>query len=99
MLAFWTGPDPERVDTLFRQSGLYREKWERKDYRERTIAHALDGKTEFYEPGQTAPLKNNTGDDNSEEDEDLVGLPEAVSFPVDALPKAAGGLLGRPPRP
>jgi hypothetical protein len=87
MLAFWTGPDPERVDTLFRQSGLYREKWERKDYRERTIAHALDGKTGFYEAGQTAPLKDNTGDDNSE-DEELVGLPEAVSFPVDVLPKS-----------
>jgi len=88
MLAFWTGPDPERVDTLFRQSGLYRKKWEREDYRERTIAHALDGKTEFYEPGQTAPLKDNAGNDNSEEDEEFVGLPEAVSFPVDALPKS-----------
>ena len=30
-LAFWTGPEPERIDTLFRQSGLYREKWERTD--------------------------------------------------------------------
>jgi hypothetical protein len=42
-LAFWTGPDPGQIDRLFRQSGLYREKWERRDYRERTIARALDG--------------------------------------------------------
>ena len=60
MLAFWTGPDPDRIARLFRQSGLYRKKWERADYRERTIARALDGRTEFYEPGQTAPLKANS---------------------------------------
>jgi hypothetical protein len=48
LLAFWTGPDPTRIDTLFRQSGLMREKWERKDYRERTIKKALEGHTEFY---------------------------------------------------
>src|SRR5215208_2785996 len=88
MLAFWTGGDATRIDTLFRQSRLYREKWDRNDYRNRTIAHALDGKTEFYEPEQAAPLKNNTGHDNSEEDEELAGLPEPVSFPVDVLPKS-----------
>ncbi len=60
MLAFWARPDPERIDRLFRQSGLYRKKWQRIDYRERTIARALNGRTEFYEPGQTAPLSTNT---------------------------------------
>jgi primase-polymerase (primpol)-like protein len=50
MLAFWTGGDATRIDTLFRQSGLYRKKWERNDYRNRTIREALSGKTEFYEP-------------------------------------------------
>ena len=48
-LAFWTGPDPDRIDGLFRRSGLYREKWEREDYRNRTINRALDGCTEFYD--------------------------------------------------
>jgi len=43
MLAFYTGPDPERIDFLFRQSGLYRKKSERSDYRERTIQKVLDG--------------------------------------------------------
>ena len=52
MLAFWTGPDPERIDALFRRSGLCREKWTgREDYRARTISEALNGKTEFYTPG------------------------------------------------
>jgi putative DNA primase/helicase len=50
MLAFWTGPDPDRIARLFRHSGLYRRKWERADYRQRTIARALEGRTEFYEP-------------------------------------------------
>lgn len=31
MLAFWTGRDPERLDRLFRASGLMREKWGRDD--------------------------------------------------------------------
>jgi hypothetical protein len=50
-LAFWTGKDAVAMDRLFRQSGLYREKWERKDYRDRTIAEAISGTTEVYEPG------------------------------------------------
>lgn len=41
MLAFWTGGDADRVDRLFRQSGLYRPKWEREDYRMVTIRRAL----------------------------------------------------------
>ena len=34
LLAFWTDGDTERMDRLFRQSGLMREKWNRHDYRE-----------------------------------------------------------------
>jgi putative DNA primase/helicase len=40
-LAFWTGNDTPRIDQLFRRSGLYREKWEREDYRERTMEKAM----------------------------------------------------------
>ena len=50
MLAFWSGGDPLRMDRLFRASGLYREKWERSDYRDGTISEALSGKTDFYQP-------------------------------------------------
>src|SRR5215208_401445 len=60
MLAFWTGGDAARIDTLFRQSGLYREKWDRKDYRNRTIAEALSGKTEFYKAPKTMKLADGT---------------------------------------
>src|SRR5829696_6014501 len=56
MLAFWTGGDATRIDTLFRQSGLYRKKWERNDYRNRTITEALSGKTEYYEAPRSVKL-------------------------------------------
>lgn len=47
-LAFWTGPGgEEQVDRLFRQSGLYREKWEREDYRTDTLARALN-RSEYW---------------------------------------------------
>ncbi|MDP9363166.1 MAG: hypothetical protein M3Q10_02845, partial [Chloroflexota bacterium] len=38
-LCFWTADDAQ-VDRLFRRSGLYREKWQRSDYRERTLRRA-----------------------------------------------------------
>jgi putative DNA primase/helicase len=44
MLAFWTRGDPTRINRFFRTSGLYREKWERASYRERTISEALEGR-------------------------------------------------------
>jgi putative DNA primase/helicase len=54
-LAFWTGNDPVSVDRLFRQSGLYREKWNRKDYRERTIKNAVSSTREVYSPSERGP--------------------------------------------
>lgn len=42
MLAFRTGNNPEMIDTLFRQSALYRSKWDRADYREMTIKKAIE---------------------------------------------------------
>ena len=49
-LAFYTGSDANRMDRLFRQSGLYREKWERSDYRERTIQKAIANTSSTYRP-------------------------------------------------
>jgi hypothetical protein len=60
MLAFWTGGNATRMDSLFRQSGLYRNKWDREDYRDRTITEALSGKTEFYKAPNTVKLADGT---------------------------------------
>jgi hypothetical protein len=48
MLSFWTGRDAGRIDDLFRRSGLMREKWERDDYRNRTIGIAIDATKDVF---------------------------------------------------
>jgi len=48
LLAFWTGRDAARIDRIFRTSGLMRPKWERTDYRERTISAAIASCAEVY---------------------------------------------------
>jgi hypothetical protein len=47
-LAFWAGRNPDRIDQLFRKSGLMRDKWNR--YGRATIDKALNGRTEFFCP-------------------------------------------------
>lgn len=42
LIAFRTGPNFGDIDEIFRSSALYREKWEREDYREATIATGID---------------------------------------------------------
>jgi putative DNA primase/helicase len=58
MLAYWAGPDADRIDRLFRRSGLMRPKWDERrgasTYAQRTVAKALEGKTEFFDWGSTA---------------------------------------------
>lgn len=41
LLHRWVGPDPVRIDVLFRDSALCRRKWESAVYREKTLALAL----------------------------------------------------------
>lgn len=54
-IAFYT-QEPGQIDRIFRSSALYREKWEREDYRDMTISRALE-RSEFYTP----PSNNGTG--------------------------------------
>jgi hypothetical protein len=53
-LAFWTGKDPVRMDQMFRRSGLYREKWDREDYRKWTIDKAIASTSGVYQPGASS---------------------------------------------
>ena len=41
ILAFWLGGDFNAIDEVFRSSALYREKWNREDYRTKTINDAI----------------------------------------------------------
>jgi hypothetical protein len=63
-LAFWTGGNRLRMDALFRASALYRQKWERADYRQRTIDFVLAGRTKFFEP---KPQKKTKGSAKEQE--------------------------------
>ena len=55
LLAFWTQRDAGRMDHLFRRSGLYRAKWNRADYRTRTIERAVATTVEVYKPLREIP--------------------------------------------
>ena len=56
MLAFFTGPNPDQLDRLFRQSGLYRDKWDEQrgaeTYGMNTVENAIVTATAFYQPTQ-----------------------------------------------
>lgn len=54
MLSFWLGADPDKIDEAFRASGLYRDKWDRRQsgstYGRITIKKAVDSTREVYNP-------------------------------------------------
>ena len=91
LLAFWTGKNPERMDELFRSSGLMRDKWNRKQsgstYGEITIQKALKSCTKIAPPyaggidgeSEFPPIK-----ELSTEEYDL------PTFPVETLPPFIG---------
>ncbi|HEY3787830.1 MAG TPA: phage/plasmid primase, P4 family, partial [Urbifossiella sp.] len=58
LIAFFAGQsaDVNRIDAIFRQSGLMRDKWNRSDYSGATIGKALEGRTEFYGSGKSRPI-------------------------------------------
>lgn len=53
-LAFWTGRNATQMDRIFRSSGLYRKKWDKRrgddTYGNKTIEKACASCTEVYEP-------------------------------------------------
>ena len=67
MLAFWTGCDADKMDAIFRQSGLMREKWDRRQsgstYGALTIQKAIADCNNVYSPGAqdgySVSFKNN----------------------------------------
>lgn len=72
ILAFWCGGDTEQMDRLFRSSGLYRDKWERDDYRNNTLEKAIAATTEFY-----APVSVSAADDFNDLAQTLLALDPA----------------------
>lgn len=59
MIAYRTGDNPSAIDSIFRQSALYRPKWERDDYREETIrksTESLGSQCAFGKNNMTKPF-------------------------------------------
>lgn len=61
-LAFWTNKDPEKMDAIFRQSKLMRDKWDKKDgattYGQRTINKAIADTIETFNSSRDTTAKN-----------------------------------------
>lgn len=55
MLAFWTGKDYMKMDSIFRKSGLYRQKWDSRrgqaTYGEKVLNRAIADCREVFSPG------------------------------------------------
>jgi putative DNA primase/helicase len=95
-LAFWTGKDADRIDRIFRRSGLMRDKWDspRRDstYGRNTINLAIADCTETYSPRRRSPR---TGDGASEGPD----APEADGVvPLGERDPASGRLVLSPRR-
>ncbi len=74
LLAFWTGRDRDRIDGLFRASGLYRDKWDSPrgagTYGANTIEYVLSKPGETYSTNGSRPTDQRADDRGREEDDD-----------------------------
>lgn len=76
MLAFWCQKDVNAIDSLFRKSGLYRDKWEREDYRESTLNRAISLTSDTYSPKKQNKTAVPEPTEPSSTDDDLWKVPD-----------------------
>lgn len=87
ILAFWTKKDPSLMDYIFRQSKLYRDKWNRptggRTYGELTIQCAIEGTQKVYSGQLIAPLS----------EKEIYLEREWADMPPDDKSISAGGII------
>ena len=89
-LAFWTGGDPDRVDALFRDSGLLREKWDEphyadgRTYGEVTVERAVAQVDETYDPAHDGTAAATSGSPGADVDGVGDSSPPASTARTDA---------------
>ena len=100
LLAFWTHKDHATIDRLFRRSGLWREKWDREDYRQSTIEracrnipnynpdHYKDQQSE--QPQDEQPQNGNQGSQEQHDDPEIDDTPYSDAFNANAFVKKHG---------
>ena len=90
-LAFWSGRDKQQMDRLFRQSGLFREKWDARHhasgatYGEETLDKACELTVETYAPGGNAPVYENKGQYFRTKGENTYPITNFVFVPVEMI--------------
>jgi hypothetical protein len=90
-LAFWTGKDRERMDRMFRQSGLMREKWDARHhasgatYGQETLDRALDTVEEGYGAKPDTPVFAGKGRYFRSKGDNVCPLTNFVVQPIEML--------------
>ena len=90
-LAFWTGRDREQMDRLFRQSALFREKWDKvhhadgATYGEETLEQAIARTENVYSPGGELGVFEANGRYMRERGENVYPLTNFVLHPLEML--------------
>ena len=90
-LAFWTGRDKEQMDRLFRQSALFREKWDKvhhadgATYGEETLEQAIARTETVYSPGGELGVFEANGRYMRERGENVYPLTNFVVHPLEML--------------
>lgn len=95
MLAFWCGQDYSLIDSIFRQSGLYRDKWDEnrggRTYGQITIERAVSGCIETYKQKRA----DHVCVESPNEWEEPIPLDDdpLPPFPVGCLPPVIGNYI------
>lgn len=90
-LAFWSGKNPEQMDRLFRQSKLFREKWDvvhdaaGMTYGQKTIQAAIDLTEDTYSPGGPIGIYESNGRYFREAGDKVYPITNFVVEPIEML--------------
>jgi putative DNA primase/helicase len=90
-LAFWSNKDKQQMDRLFRQSGLYREKWDIKHhasgatYGEETLNKAIESTENTYSPSSDTTIFEYDGQYYRSKGEDMYPITNFIFKPVEMI--------------
>jgi len=90
-LAFWSGKDAEQMDRLYRQSKLYRKKWDEVHdaagltYGQKTIQAAMDCMEETYSPGGAVGVYESDGRYMRVAGENVYAITNFIVEPIEML--------------
>ena len=90
-LAFWTGKDRAQMDRLFRQSALYRDKWDVRHhangatYGEETLSKAAELVADAYSPLGSAPILEFEGRYLRAKDDKIAPLTNFIVEPIEMI--------------